>query len=243
MVYVKEGLNILPCDTGSSFNQHCKFVFKTNSESLHFYLIYRPPSSNQENLTELVNLLTYSEKNAIFIGDFNLPEIDWNNYSAPNKYTNILNICLEKGFEQLVDFPTHDKGNILDLVLTNSPHLIQNIIDCGKIGSSDHCLLSIEILSSYKETNNTSERFNWKWADFDSISEGLNAINWRENLYIRSTEEAWRFFCNILNDLTEKYVTRVKVKSNSHPLWMSRDLLKSIRKKGEFGKNTESLGS
>ena len=243
MVYVKEGLNILPCDTGSSFNQHCKFVFKTNSESLYFYLIYRPPSSNQENLTKLENLLKHSETNSIFIGDFNLPEIDWNNYSAPNKYTNILNICLEKGFEQLVDFPTHDKGNILDLVLTNSPHLIQNINDCGKIGSSDHCLISIEILSSYKETNNTSERFNWNRADFDSISEGLNAINWREDLYNLSTEEAWKFFCIILNDLTEKYVPRVKMKSNSHPSWMSRDLLKSIRKKGEFGKNTESLGS
>jgi hypothetical protein len=242
LVYVKEGLNILPCDTGSSFNQHCKFVFKTNSESLHFYLIYRPPSSNQENLTKLENLLKHSEINSIFIGDFNLPEIDWNNYSAPNKYTNILNICLEKGFEQLVDFPTHDKGNILDLVLTNSPHLIQNINDCGKIGSSDHCLLSIEILSSYKETNNTSERFNWNRADFDSISEGLNAINWKEDLYNLSTEEAWKFFCIILNDLTEKYVPRVKMKSNSHPSWMSRDLLKSIRKKRRVWKEYRVSG-
>ena len=65
-MYVKVGLNILPCDTGSNFNQNCTFVFKTKSESLYFYHIYRPPSSNQGNITELEKLINISEKNPFF---------------------------------------------------------------------------------------------------------------------------------------------------------------------------------
>lgn len=53
LVYVKYGRTVLPCDKYSSFNQFCKFIYKSEKESLNFYLIYRPPSSSLENLSEL----------------------------------------------------------------------------------------------------------------------------------------------------------------------------------------------
>ena len=42
----------------------------------YFYLIYRPPSSGQENFDLLCELVDNAEKNSIMVGDFNLPNID-----------------------------------------------------------------------------------------------------------------------------------------------------------------------
>ena len=45
---------------------------------------------------------------------------------------------------QLVEFATHTKGNILDLVLTNSPELVVSL-EGGRLGKSDHVILEMEI--------------------------------------------------------------------------------------------------
>ena len=58
-------------------------------------------------------------------------------------------ICINF-ISQLVNEPTHCKGNTLDLILTNVPHRVQNI-QVQSLGShlqSDHFLISASILSS-----------------------------------------------------------------------------------------------
>ena len=45
--------------------------------------------------------------------------------------------------EQLLTFPTHTKGNCLDLVISNSPGLVKEVKDAGRLGKSDHVMLEI----------------------------------------------------------------------------------------------------
>ena len=44
----------------------------------------------------------------------------------------------EEGLEQLIMFPTHTKGNVLDLVVTNCQEKIVGVNDAGRLGRSDH---------------------------------------------------------------------------------------------------------
>ena len=55
-----------------------------------------------------------------------------------------------KNFIQLISEPTHCQGNTLDLILTNSPHRLQNIQVHSPEASlqSDHFLITTSILSS-----------------------------------------------------------------------------------------------
>jgi hypothetical protein len=54
------------------------------------------------------------------VGDFNVPDIDWNVGRAKGAADEeLLDAIQMAGLEQLVGFPTHTKGNILDLILTN----------------------------------------------------------------------------------------------------------------------------
>ena len=189
-MYVKEGRTILPCDTDSNFNQYCKFIYKTEKESLSFYLIYRPPTSSQENLEELTKLLQSKNKNSFYIGDFNLPDVDWMENLAPKRYQTLLDTCQEYGLEQMVDFPTHRKGNILDLVLTNSPDKVIITEDCGKIGSSDHSMIYIELNCTVQVHLNKEKRKNWGKANYNQMSADITSISWPEALTHLNTEQA-----------------------------------------------------
>ena len=98
---------------------------------------YRPPDSKidpllslQESLQEVQNI--DSSCPIILAGDFNLPDISWENgightKAAPmygcevnNLFVDILNDC---GLEQLVNSPTRNT-NTLDLVLTSHPNML-----------------------------------------------------------------------------------------------------------------------
>ena len=73
LVYVKNGLQILSCDKVADFQQYCKFIVR----DVVFYLIYRSPNSAATEVTKLAELIKTVEKNAVILGDFNLPQIDW----------------------------------------------------------------------------------------------------------------------------------------------------------------------
>ena len=70
--------------------------------------------------------------------------IDWRNLNACNKYKNFVDITCDKSLEQLVNFPTHNKGNTLDLVFSNFPDRILNVENIGNLGNSDHAMISID---------------------------------------------------------------------------------------------------
>ncbi len=131
------------------FDSAVKFSnFSTNStiqksEKLNMFLIYRPPSSGHNNLAELCEILRKADRNTVMIGDFNLPGTDWENEQSDAKGRELLDTVMEEGFEQLVPFPTHTKGNILDLLISNCPEKILDIEDVGRLGRSDHCMLKL----------------------------------------------------------------------------------------------------
>ena len=76
-------------------------------------LVYRPPSSNEANTSELCKLLKSSGKNSLFIGDFNFPSIDWNLKTCDRKSENFLQAVEENEYDQLVDFKTHIRGTAI----------------------------------------------------------------------------------------------------------------------------------
>jgi hypothetical protein len=147
LVYSKQAMKILPSDKfqNSRFNQYCTFRVATTSGSLDIVLIYRPPSSGIGNIAELCEMLRATKDNTIFIGDFNLPGVDWERgHAREAKGRELLETAVEEGLDQLVTFPTHTKGNILDLLLTNCSDKILDVSDVGRLGRSDHCMIKVD---------------------------------------------------------------------------------------------------
>jgi len=238
IVYVRDGLVVLPCDQTSDFNQYCKFCLKNGGEQFYVYLMYRPPTSGQASKDQLCELLRSAEKNSLFIGDFNLPSIDWATGTAAGGDEGLVQVLQDHFFEQLVDFPTHIKGNCLDLLLTNIPHRVSDVTDSGRLGRSDHVIVTFQLRVSGTMDAQQVERKNWRKADWQSIKNGLHQTTWPTTYDGNTAEEAWQLLRTRLNELTEQYVPTCVFKQRRSD-WMTGDILRELRKKRRLWKKAK----
>ena len=89
-----------------------------------------------------------------------------------------MNTLQDNLFSQMVDFPTHIKGNCLDLIVTNMPEKIDNICEVGRLGRSDHCMLQFDLRIDSKFESSRRRMANWKRANWDRIRIGLEETVW-----------------------------------------------------------------
>jgi hypothetical protein len=231
IIYVKECYEILSVSLiESNFNQHCSIGLKTKTGQLNLFLIYRSPNSNTDNLNLLCDLLMATKQNSILVGDFNLPGINWEEGRATGQAKRLLEASEEAGLTQLVDFSTHRKGNLLDLILTNCPEKFIQIKEEGCLGNSDHCIIMAEIeIGIYKQEK--KPRVIWDRGNYEQIRTEFNMVNWTNEINGRDLETAWQFLKNKLTDLVERHVPKKIMKGAAKPRWLSREIVRIIRKK------------
>jgi len=216
----------------------------TKSENLRVVLIYRPPSSGQNNLTELCEILHAADGKTIFVRDFNIPGIDWENERASDtRGRELLAATLDGGLQQLVNFPTHTKGNTLDLLLTNCPENVLQVSDIGRLGRSDHCIMQIVLDFQPLKANSQEHRYIWSRAKMDNIKSDLANSNWRETMAEKSVDEAWKIFKDTLCDTVERNVPKCGVRTRLKNPWMTREILRLIRKKRRKWRDVKSAAS
>jgi len=208
LVYARDNVQILPYDkhSKSEFNQFCEFSIVTNREKLNVILTYRPPSSGPANTASLCEILRSLDSNTVLIGDINLPGVNWTENQADSKGRELLNTVTEESLQQMVSFPTHLKGNTLDLVITNCPERIIDITDQGRLGRSDHCILHIVMESQLHIVSRDQAGRNWRKANMEALQSELASVPWEEELTGKQTEEAWLSFRKVLDTAIEKHV-------------------------------------
>ena len=85
---------------------------------------------NYRNISDILKFLLRKKrvKKFFLIGDFNLNKANWLfNTSTNSVEQTFLDEFLQAGLLQLINEPTHVKGNILDILLTNSEQFINDI--------------------------------------------------------------------------------------------------------------------
>ena len=136
------------------FNQSCAVrIPLSGGQSVSLVLVYRPHnvyrSSDSEKINndKLCNILRSVEGPSVFIGDFNYSDIDWQHMSALKiSSREFLETTQDCFLTQHVDFATRVESMTMpDLVLSTDESLVLNVSDVGKIGSSDHSMLMVQV--------------------------------------------------------------------------------------------------
>ena len=110
-----------------------------------FICAYRTPGVNPglradaELLSECIKSLLLTNYIMVVVGDFNLPDVDWELLTSPIDGVQdvLLDMFMDSNLEQLVDFPTR-VNNTLDLVLCTNASFIIDIKPSMPLGLSDH---------------------------------------------------------------------------------------------------------
>ena len=116
--------------------------------------LYIPPNPFRDLLEDVISYLsnlfcTYSNHDIVLVGDFNLPDINWNTLSATSHTSEqFCDFVFNHNLSQFVDKPTHRRGNILDLVLTNTETRFLKV----SVFQEQHLLLSDYFIISFQLT-------------------------------------------------------------------------------------------
>jgi len=236
IVYARCGIKVLKIDQEILHSQLISFKVS----DVTFNLVYRPPSAGADSIVELTNLVKSAKGNTVFLGDFNMPSIDWNGGGGRGRERDFQEAVEECFMQQLVDFPTQVRGNILDLLITNVPERIEEMYDIGRLGKSDHMMIMAAITMDAAEEDDDSKVKDWGKADWNGMRSELGRAGWRQNMASAGAEEAWRILKRKIQDLIDKYVPVRRRRNRARPSWLSQGILRAVRKKKRLWKKAKS---
>lgn len=228
-----------------SFNQCCSVkVPLAGGSSIALVLVYRPhnlynsPVTEKANNEKLCSVLENTRGSTVYIGDFNYSDIDWTHFHAAKPCSrDFLNTVQDCFLTQHIDFATRaSSGTIPDLVLSSDSSLVHGISDIGKLGSSDHSMLPIEVAGELTGKATTEEVPDWGKADMEKLREELGSVDWVEELQGLDTDQSWDKFKERLAKAQDNAVPKKRRRINSKPIWMTKNTIRVIRKKRRLWK-------
>ena len=122
-------------------------------------VVYRSPNSSSEENDKLNNqidfiakMLQASGERLIMVGDFNYPDIDWDQEVCDKPFNHpafkFLNTVNSNYFTQYVDRPTHFRAlqepTLIDLILSNFPDFIHSLKYMPPFGKSHHSVVCFD---------------------------------------------------------------------------------------------------
>ena len=195
--------------------------------------IYIPPNPNvhyfQSYISYLSNLAT-SHDPIIFLGDFNLPDINWSSLSCTSfNSTLFCDFVFQYNLSQLVKSSTHIHGNTLDLVLTNDPDLVSDLSvhsQASRAITSDHFIISFSI-SPFPLPMTCNEPiyvFDYPKVDLLGLCDYLLLFDFTLYSTSNDIEVQWSTLKKIIYHGMDLFIPKVRLRSHQRPKWITSSL-------------------
>ena len=207
-------------------------------------VVYRSPMSSEANDVSLMKALTqarnFDAAHLLIVGDFNLPRVNWSNWSSPkgdvvgNNFLEALDDLL---LFQHVDTPTRKRlgqlFSILDLVLSDEEYSVshemvfwilwEGVIIACMIESNYLCCTAVE------EPHFT--KYLYALGNYQDFVAELLKVQWAQIFESLSVDEMWSQFYDIFITLVSKYIPTSDTCGPKVASWMSPTALHKIRLK------------
>ena len=231
LVYQKCGFITRRIAIDSNFVQFVAFTLLVNNDATNgvsFVLYYRSPNSSIQNTDNFYALLKQLNHSTLLVGDLNMPFIDWTNFLSDRRGDQMLDVVDECGLSQLIDFPTHLGGNILDAAFTRTPGRIKNITDIGNIGTSDHTAILFEIGFQSRSNDSCELIREWHKGDKNGLFRHYMDINWAD---LRSSEDPWAVFENKIKVGLDMFIPMNYRRAVKKPPWFNYNVTRACQSK------------
>ncbi|CAH8658828.1 unnamed protein product [Dicrocoelium dendriticum] len=228
-LYVSYHIDVLRTSVFQSLDKSVEalaVLICASSVQVTVVLVYRSPMSTSNGIIDFIR--THSANKCLVLGDFNLPDVCWDDLSCSSTLesfgTELLDLTLQVPLHQFVDLPTRYMSNqqpsILDLVFAKSLDFVNDIKYDSPLGASDHVCLSFQcaLIRSCQAT--TSWYPNIWAADFQAMRDRARSspcvISETDTVHI-----AWEKLKAHLVDISAPHVPLVKRReSRAQPPWI-----------------------
>ena len=124
-----------------------------------------------------------------------------------------------------------------DLVLATNENLVHGVMDCGKLGSSDHSMLWIQVTAELTSSVSREQVPDWGKADMNKLRDELAGVNWMEEMEGLDANQCWEVFKDKMEKAQDAAIPKKMRRTGSRPIWMTKNVMRVIRKKRRLWKN------
>ena len=219
IIYARSDLNVSPhvyLNDIYGDASWCDWI--VDSKKVLLGAIYRSPSSTDSCVTinRLLNEATSLSQTLLITGDFNMKDINWENYTTIHNETHYeydFIECIKDNFlfQHISDFTRireNQTPHILDLVLTKDENDIENITILPSLGVSDHVLIQFDFLCSFSEHCTGKPKIKYSNCDFAAFTVDWENEKWEERLEGLNIDNMWECFSQKYHESVEKYVPK-----------------------------------
>ena len=261
-ILVRKGLIVFDFNVTVLNNHHYEdsvwCEIKCEGKPIIVRVVYRTPSSNNENNNLLLDLFsvcdTYSDKAQILVcGDFNYGAIDWENNCVDTLGQNVgnarkfLDMYNDLFYHQHVDEWTHNRGmenpSRLDLILTKNDLEVENLRYLAPLGSSHHSVLSFELIieGTVVEMVDESFRYSHYKGDYVKADGKFKETNWDSLLSDNQASQMFNDFSSRCSQVIDECVPKYKKKNGVRkPRWMTSEVWQQLSAKERAFKRLRS---
>ncbi|GAA49608.1 THO complex subunit 1 [Clonorchis sinensis] len=201
------------------------------SDSLLLGVVYRSPSSPPEDDHFLIRTLgqlssSYHFTHLLLVGDFNAPKTPWTELQCVGSSgpfaAALTEVVQQSAWTQHVVAPTRYRAgqqpSLLDLVITNERHFVDQVTINAPLGHSDHCVLTFDFIC-YWARNPEPQTWirNFCRADFSGMRIFLNQVKLGpasvQGLYrttVQKLHEADTMFVQKYSGISRKLPKRIR---------------------------------
>ena len=193
-----------------------------------------------ESLCTNINVAQQHRKSVLWIGgDFNLPDIDWDNYvvtghrNTQSVNNGIFTTIFKAGLEQIVTFPTRLE-HTLDLFFTNRPAYINNYCQLMPgIGDHDIVCINTDIIQRRRKPAK-HKIYLWDMANMEDVrNEGERMAEEFLSKYDASSSvnEMWSSIEAELQKILDEFVPSKFTTQRYNQPWVNRRVKRLSRQK------------
>ena len=159
-------------------------------------------------------------------GDFNLPHTDWVNLSATpgnsciSQTETLIHAVNDHSLTQVIDCATR-KNNLLDLLFTTRPSLVNQCGCIPPLGEADHDIVFVDLNTRATiPKKSPTTRLLYHKADWEGMAKNLNGLI----LPAGDIQHKWDFLESTLQSLVKKFVPARQSRPNDQKPWVTSEL-------------------
>ena len=178
--------------------------------------------------------MAHTTKGTVILGgDFNLPGVDWKTNSLKSKAADaqmcdhLISMASNNGLTQVVDEPTRG-DNVLDLVFTNNPTLVNNSQIMPPLAKqADHCTVYVDINTKPQTCKQPPRKiYQYNKADWSKVKAETSKLS--DQILHRadtlSTQHMWDQIEQGLQNIIENYIPSKTIKGHKNPPWFNEEI-------------------
>lgn len=154
LLYIRRNMSFIEINLKHQYCEYICLEVKGVNDTILIASVYRSPSSdvieNDKLLEVMQEFNNHQAKHKLFMGDFNLPNINWENCtttagsnSLEYKFIETTRDCfMIQHIKETTRHRGETRGSVIDLVFSSNEEIVNNIRVESPLGRSDHACIT-----------------------------------------------------------------------------------------------------